>query len=60
MTAVLETAVEASDLIGIAVVELRLLNDSVRGFYERFNFAPLTDNPAHLYLSLDTARETLA
>ena len=60
MTAVFETAIEASDLIGIAVVELWAINDPVRTFYERFEFTPLLDDPFHLYLSLETARQTFS
>lgn len=56
MVAVFETATEASDLIGIAVVELWAINDTVRAFYERFEFAPLLDDPLHLYVPISTIR----
>lgn len=52
----ISTALEAADLLGIAVLELWALNDTARRFYEKFEFVNLLDDPNHLYLPLETAR----
>jgi len=45
-------------VVGIAAIEVWALNEAARRFYEKFAFQPLLDDPFHLYLALETARQT--
>lgn len=55
---VLERTVLASEIVGILVLELWAIDEGARNFYRKFDFTELQDDPFHLYLSLDTARQT--
>lgn len=44
--------VRISDVVGVRVVEVRAKDARARGFYERYGFERLIDDPLHLYLSL--------
>lgn len=52
----LRKALDASEKVGIWGVEVVAKDESVRAFYERYGFKPLTDDPLHLYVSLRTVR----
>lgn len=54
---VLRLALQTSDLLGVFAVEVVALDDAARAFYSRYGFAPLLDDPLHLYLPLKTIRE---
>lgn len=56
---IIERAVLASEIIGILVLELWASYQSAHNFYRKFKFAELQDDPFHLYLSLDTARQEI-
>ncbi len=60
MSSVFEIATQASDLIGIAVVELWALNENSRRFYDRFEFTELLDDAFHLYVPIETGRASLS
>ena len=60
MSSVFEIATQASDLIGIAVVELWALNENSRRFYDRFEFTALLDDTFHLYVPIETGRASLS
>lgn len=44
--------------MGIYAIEVHALHERARAFYEHYNFSPLLDDSLHLYLPLQTARET--
>ena len=46
-----------ADEVGIHAVEVVALNDSARGFYQKYGFTPLLDDPNHLYLPLTVVRK---
>ncbi len=56
---IVERTLLASEIIGILALELWAIDESALSFYRKFNFAELQDDPFHLYLSLETARQTL-
>jgi len=43
---------DLSGQLGIHAVVVEAIDDSARAFYEKFGFAPLQDNPLHLYLPI--------
>ena len=49
----------AADAIGIVAMEVWAKTERARGFYGRYGFESLADDPLHLYLPLATAREVL-
>jgi GNAT superfamily N-acetyltransferase len=53
----LRQAVRVSEYLGIYAVEVRALHDRARSFYLKYGFAPLLDDPLHLYLTLKTIRK---
>ncbi|RYG60836.1 GNAT family N-acetyltransferase [bacterium] len=57
LDAVFQKALNASEILGIAVIEVWALNDSAHRFYQKFEFQSLEDDPIHQYLSLSTLRE---
>jgi len=46
----------AADSIGIHAVEVVAIDDVARGFYSKYGFIELLDDPHHLYLSMKTVR----
>lgn len=46
-----------ADEMGIYAVEVQALHERARAFYEYYGFIPLLDDPLHLYLPLQTARQ---
>ena len=60
ISSVFEIATQASDLIGIAVLELWALNENSRRFYGQFEFTQLLDDAFHLYLPVETGRASLS
>jgi ribosomal protein S18 acetylase RimI-like enzyme len=47
----------AADSIGIHAVEVVALDDVAKGFYSKYGFSELLDDPHHLYLSMKTVRK---
>jgi predicted GNAT family N-acyltransferase len=48
----LRRAEYAAELLGIRAVEVDAIDQSARGFYSRFGFISLTDDPNHLFLPM--------
>ena len=48
----LRRTLQVSEEIGIRAVEVDALDQRARSFYLKYGFAPLLDNPNHLYLPL--------
>lgn len=53
----LRRAVQLSANVGIRAVEVDALNEAARGFYTKFGFRPLLDDPRHLFLPLHEIRQ---
>lgn len=47
---------DLSNQSGVYAIEVHALHERARAFYERFGFAPLTDDALHLYLPVATLR----
>ena len=47
-------ALTVSETLGAFAVDAWAVDDEARGFYEKYGFAPLEDNPSHLYLPMKT------
>jgi hypothetical protein len=45
-----------ADRIGIFAVDLFSKDDDAKGFYQKYGFIPLQDDPFHLYLPMATVR----
>jgi GNAT superfamily N-acetyltransferase len=43
--------------VGIRAVEVDAIDDAAKGFYLKFGFTQLTDDPHHLMLAIDTIRK---
>jgi GNAT superfamily N-acetyltransferase len=56
----LKTACDVADRIGIFAVDLFSKDDDARGFYTKYGFIPLRDDPFHLYLPMATVRAIFA
>lgn len=52
----LRLCVGVADQMGIYAVEVVALHEAARDFYKKFGFAPLVDDPLHLYLPLASLR----
>ncbi len=52
-------AIEVSGVLGVYAIEVLAKDDGARGFYERYGFRTLLDDPHHLYLSIRTVRKAL-
>lgn len=55
----LQRSLDLSDNLGAHAVEVDALDDSAISFYVKYGFAPLPDNPKHLYLPLATIDKVL-
>jgi GNAT superfamily N-acetyltransferase len=53
----LKMAVEASDTIGSAAIEVDAKDAASQSFYAKYGFKSLPDDPLHMYLPMATARE---
>jgi len=47
---------QAADEIGILAIEVLAQEDQARGFYEKYGFASLLDEPRHMFLSIQAAK----
>ena len=47
----------SSEALGLFAVEVLALDDTARAFYRRYGFAPMTDDPLHLYLPIKAIRK---
>lgn len=55
----LQRSLDLSDNFGAHAVEVDALDDSAIAFYVKYGFAPLLDNPRHLYLPMATIDKVL-
>ncbi len=55
----LRVAVDASETVGSAVIEVNAKDDSAREFDTKYGFQSLTDDRLHMYLPMETAREAV-
>jgi GNAT superfamily N-acetyltransferase len=55
----LQRSLDLSDRLGAYAVEVDALDDSAAAFYVKYGFAPLLDNPKHLYLPLAAVEKSL-
>lgn len=53
----LKVAVEASETIASAVIEVDAKDAASQSFYARYGFKSLPGDPLHMYLAMTTARE---
>jgi GNAT superfamily N-acetyltransferase len=47
----------SSGEVALYAVEVEAIDDAAKGFYLRYGFAPLTDDPLHLYLSMKAVQQ---
>jgi GNAT superfamily N-acetyltransferase len=55
----LQRSLDLSGNLGTHAVEVDALDDSAVAFYAKYGFAPLLDNPKHLYLPIATIEKVL-
>ena len=55
----LQRSLDLSDNLGTFAVEVDALDHSAVAFYVKYGFAPLLDNPRHLYLPMATIEKVL-
>jgi GNAT superfamily N-acetyltransferase len=55
----LQRSLDLSGNLGAHAVEVNALDDSAIAFYVKYGFAPLFDNPKHLYLPLASIEKVL-
>jgi GNAT superfamily N-acetyltransferase len=55
----LQRSLDLSANLGAHAIEVEALDDSAVAFYLKYGFAPLLDNPRHLYLPLATIEKVL-
>lgn len=53
----LRQALGISKLLGVFAVEVLAIDEQAAGFYTKFGFASLLDNPWHMYLPIRTVEE---
>jgi GNAT superfamily N-acetyltransferase len=53
----LRRADHIADQIGIRAIEVHAIDDSARGFYLKYGFVSLHDDPHHLYLPMQVVRQ---
>ncbi len=53
----LRVAVETSEIVASAAIEVDAKDDRAQAFYQKYGFVSLADDRLHLYLSMQTARE---
>jgi hypothetical protein len=53
----LRRALHISEQIGVRAVEVDAMDDVARGFYLRYGFASLRDDPNHLFLPMQVIRK---
>ena len=47
-------ALTVSETLGAFAIDVWAIDDEARAFYQKYGFAPLEDNPSHLYLPMKT------
>ncbi len=55
----LDRALRLSASLGIHAVEVDALDDAAAGFYRKYGFISLADDPLHLYLPMATIEQIL-
>lgn len=53
----LARSVHVSVQVGVRAVEVDAIDDSARSFYLKYGFAPLADDPRHLFLPMHVIRK---
>ncbi|MBM4093370.1 MAG: GNAT family N-acetyltransferase [Planctomycetes bacterium] len=56
----LRRTLDLSSELGVHAVEVDAQDDAAAAFYRKYGFAPLLDDPLHLYLPVSTVRDVLA
>ena len=46
-----------AELAGCYAVEVAALDEAAANFYRKYGFAPLSDDPLHLYITLKSIRK---
>jgi len=49
-------ALAAAEVVAARVLEVKAIDESARSFYLKYDFKSFIDNPAHLFIPLDTIR----
>jgi len=55
----LQRSLDLSVELGVHAVEVDAIDDSAAGFYRKYGFIPLLDNPLHLYMPMTTIEKAL-
>jgi ribosomal protein S18 acetylase RimI-like enzyme len=55
----LQHSLDLSAGLGVHAVEVDAIDDEAAGFYRKYGFTPLADNPLHLYLPIATIESLL-
>jgi ribosomal protein S18 acetylase RimI-like enzyme len=55
----LKRSLRIADEMGVVAMEVWAKTDRAEAFYRRYGFEALQDDPHHLYLSLETARQVI-
>jgi ribosomal protein S18 acetylase RimI-like enzyme len=55
----LRVAVQGSENIGSAAIEVDAKDDAARAFYAKYGFQSLLDDRLHMYMAMETAREVV-
>ena len=53
-------ALGISTLLGVFAVEVVAIDERAAGFYAKFGFSPLLDDPRHMYLPISVAEQAVA
>lgn len=53
----LRRATQISEQIGVRAVEVDAIDEAARGFYMKFGFRPLLDDPRHLFMPIHEIRK---
>lgn len=48
-----------ADELGVFAVHTHAIDDDARGFYEKFGFRPMLDQPRHMFLPMETVQKQL-
>ncbi len=54
---VLRRSTLLSEIVGVRAVEVEAVDDAARGFYLKYGFTPLLDDPLHLILPIQVIRK---
>lgn len=55
----LRRTLRLADELGVFAVHTHAIDDDARGFYEKFGFSPMLDQPRHLFMPIETVQKQL-